>query len=207
MNTVDITILIIALLGALQGAFKGFILSITSLLGLILGFYLSLRFAWYIELLLRQQTGSDAPFLHILAFVLCYILVIIIMYIIGKSIEKVLELASLGCLNRIAGALFGAFKGLLLVSALIYIIEIADRNNVLLKSETKESSIMYKPIAKLIPSLIPQVKKGLDTWKGKSPAAAGLFFKAPEYSYTASRLPKYHYIELVAAKISSHTFV
>lgn len=169
MNTIDLTILVIAVLGALQGAFKGFVLSITSLIGLILGFYISLRFAWYIEFILRQQTGSDTPFLHILAFVLCYVLVIIIMYIIGKSIEKVLELASLGCLNRITGALFGIFKGLLLVSALIYILEIVDRHNALIRAETKEASLMYKPIAKLIPSLIPQVKKGLDTWKTKDP--------------------------------------
>lgn len=167
MNQIDIAILVIAGLGALQGIFKGFVLSITSLLGLILGFYISLRFAWYIEGILRQSTGSESPLMHILAFALCYLLVIIVMYFIGKSVEKMLELASLGCLNRIAGAAFGLFKGMLLVSALIYVIEIADSNSVLIKPEKKEASIFYKPIAKLIPSLVPQVKEGIERLKAK----------------------------------------
>lgn len=167
MNQIDIAILVIAGLGALQGVFKGFVLSITSLIGLILGFYISLRFAWYIEGILRQSTGSESPLMHILAFALCYLLVIIVMYFIGKSVEKMLELASLGCLNRIAGAAFGIFKGMLLVSALIYVIEIADSNSVLIKPEKKEVSIFYKPIAKLIPSLVPQVKEGIERLKAK----------------------------------------
>lgn len=167
MNQIDIAILIIAGLGALQGVFKGFVLSITSLIGLIFGFYISLRFAWYVEGILRESTGSDSPLMHILAFALCYLLVIIIMYFIGKSIEKMLELASLGCLNRMAGAAFGIFKGMLLVSALIYIIEITDKNSILIKAEKKEQSIFYKPIARLIPSLVPQVKNGIERLKAK----------------------------------------
>lgn len=162
MNQIDLIILIIAALGAIQGAFKGVILSVTSLLGLILGFYISLRFAWYIEILLKQSTGSDSAMMHLLAFGICYLLVIVIMYFIGKTVQKMVELASLGCLNRLSGAIFGIFKGLLLVSALIYVIEIADRNNLLIKPEKKEASVLYKPIAQLIPSLVPQVKKGLE---------------------------------------------
>lgn len=165
MSQIDIAILVVAGLGALQGIFKGLVLSITSLLGLILGFYLSIRFAWLIEGFLRESTGSNSPLMHILAFGLCYLLVIIIMYFIGKSIEKMLEMASLGCFNRLGGAIFGIFKGLLLVSAIIYIIEIADRNSVIIKKEKKETSILYKPIADLVPSLIPQVKKGLESLK------------------------------------------
>lgn len=165
MSQIDIAILVIAGLGAVQGFLKGFVLSITSLLGLILGFYLSLRFAWFIEGILRESTGSDSPLLHILAFALSYLLVIVIMYIAGKSIEKMLEMASLGCLNRIGGGLFGLFKGLLLVSAIIYVFEIADRKSVIIKPEKKEASIFYKPIAQLVPSLVPQVKKGIDRLK------------------------------------------
>ncbi len=165
MNQIDLIILIIAALGAVQGVFKGFILSATSLLGLILGFYISLRFAWYIEAILRQSTGSDSALMHLLAFGICYLLVIIVMYFIGKTIQKMLEMASLGCLNRISGAIFGAFKGLLLVSALIYVIEIAGQGGLLIKPEKKEASVLYKPIAQLVPSLVPQVKKGLERLK------------------------------------------
>ncbi len=166
MNQIDIAILVIAGIGAIHGIFKGFILSITSLLGLILGYYLSIRFAWYFEAILRETTGSNSPFMHVIAFALCYLLVIIIVYIIGKSVQKTLELAALGCFNRMAGAIFGALKGLLFVSALIYIIEIADHQNQLIKAEKKNTSLLYAPIAKLIPSIMPEVKKGLERING-----------------------------------------
>jgi membrane protein required for colicin V production len=96
---------VIAGFGAIHGIFKGFILSVTSLLGLILGYYFSIRFAWYIEAVLRESTGSNSPFMHIIAFVLCYLLVIIIVYVIGRSIQKTIEFAALGCFNRMAGAI------------------------------------------------------------------------------------------------------
>lgn len=166
MGNIDIAILVILGLGAVQGLFKGFILSVTSLFGLVLGFYLSLRFAWYVENILREATGyGETPLMHLLAFALCFLLVIIITYIIGKSIEKMLEMASLGCLNRVGGALFGIFKGVVLVSAIIYVIELADRHSYVVKKETKEASIFYKPMAEVVPSLVPQVKKGLKLFK------------------------------------------
>ena len=158
MNQIDIAICIIAILGAIQGVFKGFILSVTSLLGLILGYYLSIRFAWYFEDLLTKSTRSHSILIHLLSFVICFSLVVIAMYILGKTLQKALELTPLGCINRIMGALFGAFKGLLLVSAIIYVIELADRNNTLISKESKEESVMYGPIAKIIPAIVPQVK-------------------------------------------------
>ncbi len=164
MNQLDLVILIIVGIGLIRGLFKGFVMSIASLAGLILGFYMSLRFAWYIEGLLREAIGSDSSLMHLLAFGLCYALVIILVFIAGKSLEKVLSVTPLGCVNRIGGGLFGAFKGLLLVSAFIYVFEIADRNSQLIKAESKEQSVMYKPIARLIPSLVPQVKEGLKQW-------------------------------------------
>lgn len=168
MNEIDIAIGVIAILGVIQGAFKGFIVSIASLVGLILGYYLSIRFAWYFEELLTRSSGSSSMLIHILSFVICFTLVVVAVHFIGKTVQNLVGLTPLGCINRIAGALLGAFKGLLLVSAIIYIIEIVDRNNNLVSQNTKENSVMYKPIAQIIPSLIPQVKKGLQKYRTSS---------------------------------------
>lgn len=150
MSRIDIIILIIAGLGAIHGFMKGFVLSITSLLGLILGYYLSVRFGWIIEGYLVGEGGVSNPLYQVLAFVLCFLLVVIIMYFIGKSIETMLEMASLGCVNRIAGAMFGIFKGLLLVAALIYVMELADVKSVLITKDQKEASMFWKPIVGLV---------------------------------------------------------
>jgi hypothetical protein len=56
-----------------------------------------------------------------------------------------------------------------LVSAIIYVIELADRNSVVVKPKSKEESLFYKPMAEVVPSLVPQVKKGLELFKPKAP--------------------------------------
>jgi len=167
MTRIDVLILIVASLGAVVGFYKGFIKSITSLLGLILGYYISLRFAWFIENLLVEATGKTFIFMHLLAFVLCFILVMIATYFMGSAVDKMFKIVSLGCVNRLAGAFLGIFKGMIIVGALIYIIEIADRHDVLIKPDKKEASLFYKPLATLIPSLVPQVKRGMEQLKGK----------------------------------------
>jgi membrane protein required for colicin V production len=144
---------------------KGFIVSIASLAGLILGFYFALRFSWYIEGILSNAAGSNSMLINLLAFVLSYMLVIIIVHVIGRSLQKMVELTPLGCFNRAAGLLFGLFKGMVLVSALIYLIEIVDQNSLIIKKESKESSLFYMPLAKLVPSLVPEVKDGITKQK------------------------------------------
>ncbi len=175
MSQLDIYILIAAGIFAIRGLMKGFIVSIASLAGLVLGFYVALRFSWYLEGVLSNATGSNSMMIHIMAFALSYMLVIILVYIIGRSLQKIVELTPLGCVNRGAGFLFGLFKGLVLVSAVIYLIEIVDMNSVFLKKEKKEASVLYIPIAKLVPSLVPEVKEGMQELKIKSqsPAATG----------------------------------
>lgn len=158
MNNIDIFILIVLLLGALRGFMKGFIMSVATLVGLIAGYYIALNFGWIIEGTLRESIGNKSTLIHVLAFVLCYILVIIIVFIIGKSVEKLIELAALGCVNRIAGAALGVLKGVIIISALIYVVELADKKANIIKDEKKDESVFYKPIASILPAIFPKVE-------------------------------------------------
>jgi membrane protein required for colicin V production len=147
MNQIDIAILVIVGLGLIQGLFKGFIVSIASLLGLILGYYLSVRFAWYFEDLLKGSAEQGSMLTHVLAFIICFSLVVVAVHFIGKTVQKMVELTPLGIINRIMGALLGVLKGLLIVAAIIYVIEIVDTNDRIISRENKENAKFYKPLA------------------------------------------------------------
>lgn len=49
MNAFDLFILIVLLIAAAAGFFKGFVLSLTSLVGWLLGLYVSFRFASVVQ--------------------------------------------------------------------------------------------------------------------------------------------------------------
>lgn len=139
MNAFDLFILIVLLIAAAAGFFKGFVLSLTSLVGWLLGLYVSFRFASVVQLWLQAKTGYESSLMYIVAFVLCFVAVVIVMYLIGKSIQKIVEIAALGFFNRLAGAAFGVLKISLLLSALIYLTATVDPGEHLITPQKKSN--------------------------------------------------------------------
>ncbi len=155
MNAFDLFILIVLLIAAAAGFFKGFVLSLTSLVGWLLGLYVSFRFASVVQLWLQAKTGYESSLMYIVAFVLCFVAVVIVMYLIGKSIQKIVEIAALGFFNRLAGAAFGVLKISLLLSALIYLTATVDPGEHLITPQKKEQSFFYRPLSMFLPAVLP----------------------------------------------------
>lgn len=162
MNYIDIIILIIVIVAAISGFSKGLIIGLASLAGLVLGIILSLKFAGYIEIALKNMFGNDSAVMYIIAFAICFGLVVLVVHAIAKSIEKVVEIAALGFLNRLSGAAFGILKALLLLSAFIYFINLFSPDNQLISADQKEKSSFYKPLEGFLPAVLPFLKEKLN---------------------------------------------
>lgn len=167
MHWIDIVILILIGVSAISGFFKGFILSVASLAGFVLGIFLSLRYAAPVEELLKSATGSDAPYLHIAAFLLCFAVVAAVIFLLGKVVEKVIKNAELGFLNRLAGAGFCIIKVLVFFVILFHLIEVVDSNQIIIKPETRQRSVFFNPLAAYAPTLLPFLKDHMDKLKEK----------------------------------------
>ena len=119
MSIIDIIILIPLAVGAFSGFRKGFILEIVTLLALILAVIGGFHFLhWGIAVLVDnfQLSGRFLPFL---AFFLIFAGIVAFVVFIGKILKKVIHLAFLGIVDRIAGAVFGALKFVFFFSILI----------------------------------------------------------------------------------------
>ena len=57
-----------------------------------------------------------------------------------------MKAAKLNLLNHLAGALLGAAKALCLLAVVLNVVVMVDKDEVLLKPEVKERSVMYKPV-------------------------------------------------------------
>lgn len=125
MNTGAMTlvdwIIVAVLAGAVLGGIaRGFFRSAFSLAGLITGLILASWNYWRLAAVLRpivhSAEGSNA-----IAFLIIALLVMVAAAILGVVLAKVFEKVGLGCLDRMAGALFGFFEGLVLVMVCILV--------------------------------------------------------------------------------------
>ncbi|PKP03729.1 MAG: hypothetical protein CVU14_01430 [Bacteroidetes bacterium HGW-Bacteroidetes-9] len=162
MVFIDIVIVVIALIAAIKGFMKGLIIGIASLAGLILGIVFSLRYAGDLAEIFQSMFGSNSRYLYFAAYLVCFLFIVMIVHLIGKSIEKVIEIAALGFLNKIAGAAFGILKVLFVFSAIFYLMKIVDPQSHLVKPETKQKSLFYQPLEWLLPSTLPFLKNQLE---------------------------------------------
>ena len=107
MNTVDIVLLIILLIGAIQGFRKGFVMEIVSILALILAIFVGFKLLYEGISFLRDQFHLSGNFLPYLSFILLFIGTILLVNIIGKAVKKLLDLTLLGGVDNIAGGILG----------------------------------------------------------------------------------------------------
>jgi membrane protein required for colicin V production len=121
MVWVDWVIVIVMAVSMISGLAQGFFRSVCALAGLLVG--LSVAFWNYGRLsavlihFIRIRAVADA-----IAFILIAVLVMAIFAIIGAILAKAFRLIGLGCLDGLAGAIFGFFQGVILVTLGILVI-------------------------------------------------------------------------------------
>jgi len=119
VNGLDFFIIGIIGLAAIRGFFRGFVREFFSLLGIALGVYYAANkytsFTRFFEFL-------GKPFLiKVISFIVVFLLIYLLVTLVGVVISKFLKLLFLGFADRILGIVFGAFEGMFLVAAILYI--------------------------------------------------------------------------------------
>jgi membrane protein required for colicin V production len=120
MRWVDWAILLVMALSVLGGLAQGFFRSVCGLGGLLLGLALAAwnyaRLAAVIVHLVRFK-----PLANVIAFLLIAIVVMGLASLVGKVLFDAFHHMGLGCLDRLAGAIFGFFQGMLLVTLIVLV--------------------------------------------------------------------------------------
>jgi membrane protein required for colicin V production len=120
LTIVDWIIVVILVGSVLAGVVQGFLRSAFSLGGLLLGLIVAawnyMRVAAPINRWIHSEKVADA-----IAFILIAVLVAAIVATVGIVLSKVFQKIGLGCLDSLAGAIFGLFQGALLVTVFILV--------------------------------------------------------------------------------------
>lgn len=116
----DIAVLVIIVLSALLGWWRGFMYELFSLLGWIAAYIaasaLSDQALPYIPEVITAEAIRSA-----VAFALVFVVTLIVAAVLAWLLSKLTKMAGLGGLDGKFGAMFGVLRGLLVVLALVWI--------------------------------------------------------------------------------------
>lgn len=117
MNPFDILIIVILGYSLVRGLFRGLVKEISSIIGVLGGFYAAYTYYMVLAKLLSRLI-HDVSYLNILSFLIIFCGVLIIVSVLGVIIKYLLNIAFLGWVDRIGGLFFGILKAVLIVSVL-----------------------------------------------------------------------------------------
>lgn len=161
MNYLDIIIAIILFLFGWRGLRKGLIREVVALLAFGAGIYGAMHFSDFTAAHLQDFMEIKPQYLNTVAFVLTFIILVVLVNLIGQLITKAVKSLNLGFFDKLGGFLFGVLKGVLLCSTIVLVL-----NNLrwtgIVKEEVRQGSFLYKHVEKTVPYLY----KGFDLVKG-----------------------------------------
>jgi membrane protein required for colicin V production len=144
-----------------KGIRNGLFVELASLLSLILGIYIAIKFSDVMKNLLSGLHWNPYT-IQVIAFVLTFILVVIGIYLLGKFLTGIADFAFLGWLNSLGGGFFRVLKTVLIISVFLTIFEKINYHNYLAKKETLDKSLFFNPIQKMAGFVFPSIEKWYD---------------------------------------------
>lgn len=159
MIVVDLIIAVLLGYALFKGMKNGLVVSVISLIALIAGIYLSLRFSFFTRDFLTLNTQWNPNTLTIAAFFITFVAVLILMFFLGKVITKLVESLALGFVNKIFGAVFEGIKMVLIISVFLNLFQKMNFNNLIVSKEKLEESVFYHPIEKVSKKVFPLMEK------------------------------------------------
>jgi len=155
MNTVDLVFAILLLWSAYRGFTKGFIVQLATLAALLLGILGAVLFSDFTSDLIIKKFEVSGQYLPILSFAVTFIVIVIAVHLLAKMLNKLIDAIALGIVNRLLGVLFSLLKTAFIVSIILVLINKADNRFNFIPNETKENSLLYKPLSNFAPMIFP----------------------------------------------------
>lgn len=158
MGWIDLIIVIVLALNVVSGIKNGFFEEVGTFAGLIVGILAGIALKEEVAQFLLNHTSTSVAWVNISGFLIPFLLVFLFFVIMAKVFSHFFKAISMGWLNRTAGGVFCLFKGVLILSVMLNLYEMVDKDRSLIGPERAERSILYEPVLKVAPKLFPTLK-------------------------------------------------
>jgi len=131
--------------GFYLGYTKGIIKTVFNIIGILLGFLLSVKFTPGVVKILENALTSKSPTLFIAAFLLTFVGAGFLLRLVARGVENTFKTLNINSINQIAGGALFSFVLLLFYSLLIWF----STQSKIIDKDTTSKSITYPYLMKL----------------------------------------------------------
>lgn len=154
---IDLIFAVLIVLAAVKGFQRGLIVAVFSLLAFIIGLAAAIKLSAVAAGYIGKAVSVSDQWLPVISFAVVFLVVVLLVRWGAALIEKTVQFAMLGWINRLGGILFFAILYITILSIIIFYAE----NLKLLKSETINSSFTYSFLQPWGPKVIESFGKVL----------------------------------------------
>lgn len=159
---IDIILIVLLIIAAVKGFRRGLIVGIFSLIAIIVGLAAALKLSTVAASYIGNAIKISDTWLPIISFIVVFIIVVILIRLGANLIQKSVELAFLGWVNRLGGILLYVIMYLIVYSVLLfYASQIG-----LIKPATIEQSVSYHYLQPWGPKVINGLGTVIPFFKG-----------------------------------------
>ena len=158
----DIIVVVILIIAVIKGYRQGLIVALFSFVAFIIGIAAAMKLSVAAAGYIGNTVRISDKWLPIISFAVVFLIVVLLVRVGAKFIQKTVELAMLGWVNRVGGILLYAALYILIFSVLLFY---ADQMN-FVKPETKIESVTYSYIQPWGPKLMEGLGKIIPIFKG-----------------------------------------
>ena len=149
MNGIDIVVLIIVLGGLIRGFLSGGIRQVFGLVGMVVSILLAIRLAGALQGNFESWFGVSETVAPVLAFGAIFLCFHIVLYVMIRILENLLEKARIDIVNKMVGSAVGGFKAVLIVSMMLFVARYVGIPD----AETREDSLLYEYVYPVLPGV------------------------------------------------------
>lgn len=142
---IDITWAVLVIIGIWRGWRQGLIISIFAVLAWVTGIIGAIKLCTVASQYLERSFNIHSNYLPVISFTLVFIIIAFLIYLIGKMLEKIIEIAQLGSFNKICGVILRVAIYTMLFSIFLWLINEAG----FISPATKTQSRTYNFFAAL----------------------------------------------------------
>jgi membrane protein required for colicin V production len=157
MNYIDIALCIPLVFGFYRGFVRGLIIEVASLVALGLGIWGGVHFSDFCADKIRGTFNWQSPYLPVISFATVFLIIVISIFLLARLLSTISKKLALGGLDKILGAVVGTLKFALILSVIIFVMDAFEKSYPLLSFDVKHKSVLYQPVGKIAPALIPAI--------------------------------------------------
>ncbi|PWT75036.1 MAG: colicin V production protein [Bacteroidetes bacterium] len=147
---IDIILLILLVVAIIRGMRRGMIVAIFSVLACIIGLAAAIKLSAVVALLLKEDAHIHSKWLPLLAFMIVFVVAVILVRWFANILETAVDVAFLEWLNKLGGAVLYVALFLAVYSVVLFY----GKQTHIISQRTIDSSTSYRYIAPWGPAMI-----------------------------------------------------